>query len=443
MEKKYLLVIFALVLIAFCLFSTKVSFHDSYEYITISKNLAGVKNMDIFSAHSILYPLIISLFLKFSQSFLMIKLVNILWVFLIGVVLLSWLKNKTAFIIFAFSPLIWFMGIQTTPILPASFFFLLAYIFFRKEEIKYNWVYSGFFLGLCFAFYTPMILVAGIFMLVYFWNKKFSYLFKYLIAFFLGFLPRLVLDYFIFKNPIYSLIRYGGDNLIISLGLHSSSKALQIFSWEMFLFIIVISPLLFRIYKIDFKKYHREIIFLSLTSLIFILRKSGSIKYFLIITPIVVLLLSKVLSKKEIKWHCILSVVLIVFMTFGFFGQTSDVLIQRDLEKIVQEFEVDYIVAGPYEAPKLSTFLWQDRPEIVWFMDYESSLDDEIKMRGYCFDTNSKITLRENLEICANFNRPEEINYESYIIVSEKKQEINEMFKLNKCYETLCVYENA
>ncbi|GAJ01695.1 unnamed protein product, partial [marine sediment metagenome] len=160
MKKKNYLLIFILFLLVFAIFSTRIQFHDVNEYITIAKALAGINNLNVFTGHSSFYPLIISLFLRIWPNIIMIKIVNTMWLFLIGAILLLWLKSKKTFIIFAFSPLVWYMSIQTTPVLPASLFLLLAFIFFKKQNIKYNNLYSGLCLGLSFAFYTPMILVS-------------------------------------------------------------------------------------------------------------------------------------------------------------------------------------------------------------------------------------------------------------------------------------------
>ena len=152
--KKSWIFIFAIALILFSVFSTKISFHDSHEFISIAKYFAGVENIDLFIGHSILYPFIMSFFIKFWPSFTMIKLINSLWIFLIGLSLLFHFKNKKAFILFAFSPLTWFISIQTTPVLPASFFFLLSYLFFLKKHKKHNILFSGLFLGISIAFTT-------------------------------------------------------------------------------------------------------------------------------------------------------------------------------------------------------------------------------------------------------------------------------------------------
>ncbi len=223
MKKEYvLLLIFAVVLVLFAVFSTMVGFHDSNEYIAIAKNFAGIKNMDLFTTHSLLYPFVISPFLKVWPSLTTIKLINCIWVFLIGLLLLLWLKDRRAFIIFAFSPLVWYVSIQTTPVLPAAFFFLLAYLFFKKEDIKYNFLYSGFFLGMACAFYDVLIFVGIIFLLVYFMKKRVIDLIKYLIFIVIGLLPRLILDYWLFGMPFYSLMKFFGTNTIISLGLSST-----------------------------------------------------------------------------------------------------------------------------------------------------------------------------------------------------------------------------
>ncbi|MFA5020211.1 MAG: hypothetical protein WC533_03870 [Candidatus Pacearchaeota archaeon] len=437
----YVLIGFALVLIGFAIFSTKLGFHDSYEYITVSKILAGVDNLDVFTTHSLVYPFIISLFLKIWPSLTMIKLVNVFWVFLIGIVLLIFLKNKFAFLIFAISPLTWYASIQTTPALPASFCLLLAYLFIKNQKIKHSYIYSGLFLGLSVAFYTPMMLFSFLFILVYFWNGRFNNFVNYFIFFSIGILPALVLDYVLFNNPMYSFIRYFGANFVVSIaGVSSGTRNLQILNTPGVLLIIVaISPFLFRLHRLKFEEHKKDIIFLILSGLILLVR-AAMLKYFIIISPILILLLSPLLTKKEIKWHCVVSVILIVILTFGFFGATKDSKIQEDLLKIKGDFKTEYIIAGPYEAPKIAAQLWEDSPKIAWIEDFEASRENKTVLKEYSIKTNSKINLRENLEISAKFNRFGDYNYDNYIIVSEKESELPEGLEKEKCYSILCVY---
>ena len=437
-KKKYL-GLFAIGLILFAIFTTKIGFHDCYEYITIAKYFGGISNINLFSTHSILYPLIIGLFLKIVPTILTIKLINVLWVFLIGIVLLCWLNKKWAFILFATSPLTWFLSVQTTPVLPASFFFLLSFILFEKE-IKYSKIYSALCLGLSIAFYTPMILIGGIFLLVYFWDKKCYDAFIYSVFLGIGFFPRLIVDYFFLGNPVYSIMRYFGTNFLISLGMNPNISGTYLTNILGILLIFVgISPLLFKLYSVDFKTYQKEIIFLALASAILLIR-TASLKYFFLISPIILILLAKKLTKKEIKLHVLLSIVIIIFLCFGFFGQTRDVLMKQDLEQIFSEYPDRQIVAGPFEANGFAALLWKNEPGIYWFMDYQAQVENKTELKSYSFEFMPNIPIREKIVFSGEFIRPyPEQSYENIIVVSEK-QDLEGFNKIN-CYESLCVYE--
>jgi hypothetical protein len=444
MKKKdfILLLIFAVLLILFAVLSTRTQFHDVNEYITISKHLAGINNINVFTGHSSLYPAISSIFLKIHPSVIMLKIINTLWIFLIGLVLLLWLKNRKAFILFAFSPLTWYMSIQTTPVLPASFFLLLAFIFFKKQKIKYNYFYSGIFLGLSFGVYTPMIIVSFLFILIYFWDKNFLKFFTYLIAFLIGLSPRLLLDLYLYGMPFYTILRYFGANFIISLGLNSNVTNYEIFYQPIGLLIFIfISPFLFRIYKINWKEHKREILFLGIIGIIFLVR-AALLKYFLILSPIIIIYLSHLLSKKEIKWHCIFSIILICFFTFNYFSFNQENKIQEDLEQIIADYPAEYIIAYPSnQAQFFASLLWENNPRIVWFNDFNASLNDEEYIRGYNLEFDSKIPLKEKLIISASFNRFEEKDYSNYVLISTKEDLIDTKFSSTKCYESLCILD--
>ena len=443
MRKKELIwiSIFALFLLGFALFSIRTEFHDAAEYITIAKNFAGINNMDLFCGHSLLYPLIISIFLKMSPSMTMIKIVNIFWIFLMATVLLFWVKDKKAFILFAFSPIVWFMSIQITPILPASFFFLLAFLFFYKKNLKFHNFYSGIFLGFSCALYTPLFILGFFFLLIYFWNQKFSNSILYLFAMFLGFLPRMIQDYYLFKMPVYSMIREVGADFIIAIGGNPSATTINLLSnLEILIIIILISPFLFRIHRVDFSKYKQPLIFLGIIFAILLLRVQ-TVTYFLILTPVTLIILGKYLTEKEIKWHCYISVIIIIFMTWNFFLISEEYLIQKDLEKITQEFEAEYILSGPHEAVGLSAVWWESFPKFIWWQDYEASINNQTTIRSYNIGINPKINLRSNLEIIANFNRGNNKTYEDYILVTWSDFEELKDFNLIKCYDVLCVYE--
>ena len=436
------LAIFVVFLALFCIFSTRLGFHDDYEYINIAKNFVGIDNIDLFSGHSLLYPFIISIFLEIWPSVTMMKFVNSLWLVLIGAVLLFWLKNRVAFLLFAFSPIVWFMSVQTTPVLPSAFFLLLTIAFFYKDRLHGNLIYSGLCLGFSCALYTPMILVGGIFTLVYFWGKEFQKFFLFIIAMGIGFLPRVIQDYYLFDMPVYSLIRYAGANFIIAVGLNPVTNTVNLLSnLEILSVVFLISPLLFMIYRVDFMKYRKHLIFIVITSAILLLRVQ-QIKYFLLLAPLIFLILSKYLSEKEIKWHIWISVVLIGLLTWNFFIVGEDKLIEKDLDLIVDDFPSECLVAGGYDTTLLAANHWEDSPRFVWWQDYKSSLDNETVIKQYTIGIDSRIALRTDLEIVARFNRNNERNYtECPLVLKAGQTPESDNFDLDRCYDYLCVYE--
>jgi hypothetical protein len=445
-KENWMLIVFAFFLVILAIVNNKVIFHDSPEYISIAKNFAGIHNVDLFSTHSLLYPLMISPFLKLWPSLIMLKLINCVWVFLIGLVFLLWLKDKRAFIIFAFSPLVWRVSLEITPILPASFFFFLAYLFLKKEEIKYNFLYSGFFLGLSYAVYDPMIFVAAVFMLIYFWDKKFIAVITYLMFVLLGVMPRLILDYYLFHMPLYSIIRFFGTNTIISLGLYPGTTNIQLLSsfanqWMALLIVIAISPFLYKLHKLNFKENYREILFLTIAGLLLLVR-CAMLKYFLLIAPIAIILLSKVISDKEIKWHALLSMIIIVALSWGFIFVNEERQIAKDLIQINADYQnLSYIVAGPYEAIELGSLYWGEKPYMAWYEDFMASKENRTALRGYRFAFDSKIKLRDTLVFSANFERNDNKTYKNYVIASIANLSNVSGFSQQKCYAVLCIYK--
>jgi len=241
--------------------------------------------------------------------------------------------------------------------------------------------------------------------------------------------------------PFYSLIRYMGTNFVIALGLNKIASNLQILREPIgILIVIAISPLLFKIYKLKWKEYTKEIAVIILAGLFFLIR-AASLKYFLIFSPIIIIMLGSVLNKKEIKWHCILSIPLIIglILAYGFFS-ANETMIQKDLSNIVSDYNVNYIIAEPYQAPFIAGFLWQNKPYVAWFEDYNASMNNKTRIRGYDFNFNSNIPLKDKLEISASFVRFDDNKaYDNYIIVSREKE--MDGFKLDKCYELLCVFK--
>ena len=417
-----------------------MQFHDVYEYITVSKALGRIENLNIYVTHSILYSFIISLFVRIFPFLFTIKFVNVLMIILISGIIYSQSKDKKALVIFIFSPIVWYLSIQITPIILASLFLLLAYIFMEKDEGMY-FALSGIFLGLSVASYTPMLVISALFILFYFWKKRLNKIIFYLLFVLIGLSPRLILEMYYFGNPVYTFIRYFGARAIISAGLHPDASDFKLFSSvKGILYLFTISPLLYRIFSV--KKEERNKLYFVISSLGFLLIIAPSIKYFFLLAPIIILILGKILSNKEIKIHMILSLILIIILTHGFFGTNEDLLVKSDIQKIVNEYNPSFIIAEPYKADKISTYLWEDSPKVVWFMNFNANLKSEPILKEYGFDMNKneKIKTREIVSIGAKFKNGYFEEYENYIFVSEGENKFCENCSLEKCYEVLCVY---
>jgi len=264
----------------------------------------------------------------------------------------------------------------------------------------------------------------------------------------IGLLPRIILDYYYFKNPIYSFIRYVGCNFAFTFLGNSNIEGLLSWLWNIFLLLFIVSPLIFTIYRINFKKYKKFIIFLSISLLIFIVRlnsylKLTAISYFIVFVPLIVLLIAKSIKEKELKWHCVISILIIVFLTWNFFIPNEENLINSDLQKIISEHDVEYIIAGPYDAVTFAAYTWDDKPEFVWFQDFVASKENRTEIRKYNLDFDSQIPLKNKLVISASFNRFNEVKYDNYILVLREGQEPSEEFALEKCYDYLCVYTDG
>ena len=166
--------------------------------------------------------------------------------------------------------------------------------------------------------------------------------------------------------------------------------------------------------------------------------------------PIIILLLVKVYNNKDLKWHCILSIFLIIFLTGNYFitnETNTDNLLQNDLNQITTDYNNQYIITGPFEATKFAQFIWQEKPHFIWFQDYQASINNQSTIREYNINFNSNIPLKNQLQISAYFNRYNNKTYNNkdLILVTQKsKEKFPELnnFNLDKCYDVLCIYRN-
>lgn len=438
--------VFIVGLLIYAIFSTRTGIHDTGEYITVTKELAGIGNVDVFSSHSVMYPLFAAQFVKVFPSLITIKLLSILWLLLDGLLIFWFTKNKSAFLLWIFSPLVWLVSIEISPILPVSFFMLLTYIFFKKWEesnSKTHFAISALSLGICCALYTPLILISLFFILTFMYDKTFKQVLFYLLLLSATFSLSLVIDQIIFGFAFNTLVRYIGVNVVMMLGLGANKVPSFQFSF-LIMILLLISPLLFRLHRLEFSKNKKELLFLLLVTLFFVARTGvgRSMKYFIMFSPIAIVLLSKVITKKEMLVNCVLSILLIVIFTNSYFDTNAAVYSTiKDLERIKEDFSFKEVIAGGDQALFLASYSWTKEPRFIWWKDYQLSKEDKTDFSSYSFSTNPIIDQHEILELNVKLKRNSNRTFEDLPLIAPKDMKISKEFKLVKCYELLCVYE--
>lgn len=463
LKNKYLILflIYTAILVFFAVFSYKLIFHDAWEYILLAKKFSGYLNSSSFSVHSLVYPYFISFFTKIFPSILTIRLVNISWIILTGLLLYYSGFKKTSFLIWIFSPIAWIYTIFISPAVPATFFLLLAYLTIKKwrenKKISY-FVISALSLGLSVAFYDFALILAVFFIFAFFYDKKFKEVIFYSLFTLLSFSTRLILDASFFSLavkdklipfPFYSLIRFWGATLIIQLGLHPqipTSKILS-FSFSYLLPFIIISPLLFYLIKTDYKENKNVIIFLILSSVFIFLSKGGEYFYFLPLAPIAILLLSKTFKKKALITHILVScIITLIFVTPYFIPDEQEIekrnIIISDLKDINNEFSFKEVV---FDTDTLAIFyIWDKKlPYIIPSEEVNKILQNDTYYTYYTFEIKPKIDTQKILEFKTGMkvNVKEGINYENLPWIIENGKNVPSDYKLTKCYKLLCVYE--
>ena len=242
--------------------------------------------------------------------------------------------------------------------------------------------------------------------------------------------------------PIYSLVRYFGANLLVILG--NSPFKLEAFYSYWLLIPIIFTPLLFMIYKVDFKKYNKEIIFLILCTLFFGIR-GGDSTYFILFIPIVFIPLSENVDRRLLQAGILISVILVIIFTSSYFGNTQDVQVTKDLNKIFKEYPSDYYIAGENRAAALATFSWKDKPKFYWLWEYEFEKDNTKVFSSY--DITSKPRINSDKILILNFRleKANKINFRenSYLINYKIDPEPPANFVKIKEYGILRIYRSV
>jgi len=459
--------IFILILLFYCIFSTRVGLTDTAEYIDAAKEFAGLNNNNLYIYHSITYSFILGLFLRIWPSMTFLKIINSLWLVLIGFLLYKISNNKKALILWVFSPLVYYMGIFISPILAASFFLFLAYYFLKKYEdtnkIKY-FIFSALSLGFSPVFRLSNLFLGILFIIIFLFNKKFNKILLYLFFCSITFLtPLFLINLYYYGIPFYSVIIYIPGQIKESIRTILPPILFILMKMRWLIPLCLVSPLWFLMFKKENKK---EILFivLSFLYLAFGINDVVHYRYLLSIAPFIILLLSKSLKKKWIVINSVISLILIIILTHNYFGNNENNILKNDLINLEKDFEEKIFVTSDGDAYFFPALYWNDF-HYIWLRDYTLYKQNKTIYNNYSISSRPTIKESKVLKASVNFNQIrdpilEKVSDKDLLFIFKKDEiaEYNEKtntlivmwfkeriklsnIKLIKCYNIVCVYK--
>ena len=265
---------------------------DIYDYANVAKFFAGDLEAKIRTSHSYLYGLIHSPIVDITDSFLVFKFSNLIFLSLIiySVYYISG-KNKKALWLMAFSPLVWYMAPWVSPIQLASLLFLWGYYFIKEYSLNpklKHLSYSGILIGLSWAFWDGVLFFMPLLAISFLYNKKLSHFFLFILSIGIGILPRLILDQVLFGFAFYGIIRHILASMALFLygGFYNQSSLSGLLNFILLIVFIPWSSCLM-LKKRIFNQNKQTLIFILLS--LFVLIANSQIRLLLLITPIIIL----------------------------------------------------------------------------------------------------------------------------------------------------------
>ena len=438
--------VMAVCLTIFTIKSVMIPFNDVDEYVIIAKYIAGMTNIKVFTLHSALYPFLAAPFISVFRNLLSFQLLTVGISILI--VISIWLASRDlkALLLWSFSALTWHAIGAIGSIIPAALTLLLAYCFFEKWESseKLRWMaLSGLSLGLSSAFYEGSWPVSVIFILVFFYRKKFSSLIFFLLLAILGYSARLGVDYIIFGSALSSTIRMGFANFYVLLGYHPENHV-NVTLYRVVEALFIISPLLVFSYRL--LKDKKEEFFFILVSFIIIGLITPSVRYLYLIMPVTLLILSRIVSRKEIIAHILLSIPFIFILTATQFS--TELWDHSDLNLDVHELENDYsgmMITDRNVDLVVASKAWKGNIYFIWLDDYLASKEGNAMLKKYEYTESVKGHLYKKLFFIMGQKRVSNDSYPDNLPLIVKKQlkPSLEGYVKDKCYRVICVYRKS
>ncbi|MDO8509364.1 MAG: hypothetical protein Q7S27_06815 [Nanoarchaeota archaeon] len=449
---------------------------DVKDYSDTAKFFAGEYNAKHRAAHSIVYGLLLSPYVKLAESFAIIKLASAFWLVLliISIYYISG-KNRKALLLIIFSPLVWYMSPWLSPVPIVSLLFLWAYFFLNKleqeEKNKYV-IYSGILIGLASSLWDSALYFSFIFLCSFFYNRKFKQTWLFALSIIIGLMPRLIIDQIFFNFAFYGILK--NFLALISFALFGGvyDDIYSVFNIGGYIIILIFIPIyFFALYKKEILIKHKTIMIFLTLCLMFILL-NPHIRMLIVIAPIMFILMAKELDEKKFNRQIMFSIILALLVILPFIIQFryetnartlekaiaySDHLyftrpftveiIRGDLDKISQDYPNSIFVVGnkrdDYKA--LAHMYWGERiKEFISLEDYNLFLQNKTTIAEKRISSNADSRFRTELwfEVGLRKNSNDITDYKSiqYAISLEENLDLPN-FKLIKKYNRLSVFE--
>ena len=451
---------------------------DVPDYSDTAKFFAGEYKAKYRSSHSIMYGLMLSPYVKLTESFFILKFASVFWLSLL-ILSIYYISNKDkrTLILFITAPFIWYMSPWLSPVPIVSLLFLWTYHFiakFEKEEkIKYI-IYAGVLAGLASVFWDAALYFSIIFLISFLYNKKFFFSWIFLLALLIGLLPRLIVNQVLFNFAFFEILKnfLALSSFLFEGGIYEQGYSSP--SLVPFLIVFTFIPFYFYSFykKTSLIKYKKTMIFLTL-SILFILL-NPQIRVLLPIIPIIILILGRELNAKRYKRQLIIFSILSLLVILPYLVQakyetnnrnfevaiqefpnfelkypTTKELIKSDLDEIAKEYPDQIFVVGNINDAyiKLAHVYWgDDIKEFISMEDYNLFLNNQETIAKKEIRTDAKINARRELRIIIDWrkNSKDKTDYDSirYAISIDKELGL-ENFRFVKKYKTLYLFEKV
>ncbi len=440
---KWIALILFIGLIVFTFVSERVLFSDVPQYLAVGKEFSDISHAKVRNTPGWLYGWLIGKVLDIYPSLMLVKTLNLIWYLLTLLVLYLIVRRVEVLFLYIISPLVWYLAPWINPLPLVSLLFLIVYYLFLKDNII-SYLIGGLILGLATSIWWPAFYFSVFFFLSFLYDKKFLNVILVLISFLISFSIRIIFDWYYFSMPFFSTLRGFGSNLSFLVGdapgglpEHNILKYLLV--------LIIMSPLLYRLVFVNWIKERKTGIFLILCLILFLF--NFQLRFFLTITPIIVLLIGLKINRKELIGGLVVSIIIVSFLTSGYFS-SRDKLIKKDLELLEKDlpderFIVGYEGGSEEEAAYLDTIYWGDKiKEFIRYSEYKLWLKKDNLFREYKFESKSRINDLRKLELNLKYlvngdNNFKDVRY--WILI--KDGSVDKDFEFFKEYKILKVFK--